>query len=138
METAAEEISIKNEIKTMNKNLIFLSIAVVTVLIGGYNLLSEPKLGAQNNALENQVMFSVDAKRWQFTPDVIRIKRGQKVKIIINNTDTIHGINLPDFNATGNDSIEFTADKTGEFIFKCNTYCGDGHGAMQGKIIVTE
>ncbi|MEK7658680.1 MAG: cupredoxin domain-containing protein [Patescibacteria group bacterium] len=131
----------------MNKNLIILSIAVVAVLIGGYNLLSGSKLGVKNNTLtaaianqnqQNQVMFSVDAKRWQFTPDVIRVKKGQQVKIIINNTDTIHGINLLDFNAIGDDSIEFTADKTGEFVFRCNNFCGDGHGAMQGKIIVTK
>lgn len=134
----------------MKKNLIILSIAVIVVLIGGYNLLSGSKSGTQNNTLagntaavaglnqQSQVMFSVDAKRWQFTPDIIRVKKGQRVKIIVNNTDTIHGINLPDFNAAGNDSIEFTADKVGEFTFRCNTFCGDGHSAMQGKIIVTD
>lgn len=132
----------------MNKKIIIISIVVVVVLAGGY-FLSGYKLSPQNNAVaenasltnpnpQTQVMFSVDAKRWQFTPDVIRVKKGQKVKIIINNIDTTHGINLPDFNVTGNDSIEFTADKTGEFVFKCNTYCGNGHGAMQGKVVVTE
>lgn len=82
-------------------------------------------------------MLSINAKRFQFTPDIIRVKKGQKVNIIINNIDTTHGMNIPDFNVAGNDSVQFTADKTGEFIFRCNTFCGDGHGAMQGKIIVT-
>lgn len=134
----------------MKKNLIILSAVILAAGVGIYYFSSGYKSNALNSASignatvvanQNQqqlVMFSVDAKRWQFTPDVINVKKGQKVKIIINNTDTTHGINLPDFNVAGNDSIEFTADKTGEFVFKCNTYCGDGHGAMQGKIIVTE
>jgi len=132
----------------MKKDLIILSV-ILAVILGIYYFVSGPKSGSSENASpnnisgtelsqQNQVMFSVDAKRWQFTPDVIRVKKGQKVKIIINNTDTTHGISLPDFNVSGNDSIEFTADKIGEFTFKCNTFCGDGHSAMQGKIIVTE
>jgi len=132
----------------MKKDLIILSV-ILAVILGIYYFVSGPKSGSSENASpnnisgtelsqQNQVMFSVDAKKWQFTPYVIRVKKGQRVKIIINNTDTTHGISLPDFNVSGNDSIEFTADKIGEFTFKCNTFCGDGHSAMQGKIIVTE
>jgi cytochrome c oxidase subunit 2 len=130
----------------MNKNLIALSVIVIAVAGGIYYFtqsnsaknVSADSTAAISSSQQNQVMFSVDAKRWQFTPDVIKVKKGQKVKIIINNIDTRHGINLPDFNVSGNDSIEFTADKVGEFTFKCNTFCGDGHLTMQGKIIVTE
>ncbi len=118
----------------MKKNLIILFLIIVAV-IGIYYFASGVKPVAQN---QNQTMISVDAKRWQFTPDIIRIKKGQIVKIIINNTDTIHGINLPDFNAAGDNSIEFTADKTGEFTFFCKNFCGEGHKNMTGKIIVTE
>ena len=130
----------------MNKKIIILSVIVVVSVAGIYYFtqsnsarnVSVDSATTINSSQQNQIMFSVDAKRWQFTPDVIRVKKGQKVKIIINNADTTHGINLPDFNVAGNDSVEFTADKIGEFTFKCNTFCGDGHSAMQGKIIVTE
>ncbi|MEK7080409.1 MAG: cupredoxin domain-containing protein [Patescibacteria group bacterium] len=133
----------------MNKNLIILSV-IIAAVIGVYYFASGTKPGIQNNTLagntaavdnsiqQNQTMFSIDAKRWQFTPDVISVKKGQKVKIIINNSDTTHGINVPDFNVSGNDSVEFIADKTGEFSFICNTYCGNGHAIMTGKIVVTE
>lgn len=130
----------------MNKKFIILMVIVVVSVVGIYYFtqsnsvknVSTDSAAVINSSQQNQIMISVDAKRWQFTPNIINVKKGQKVKIIINNTDTKHGINLPDFNVAGNDSIEFTADKTGEFIFKCNNYCGDGHGEMQGKIIVTE
>ena len=129
----------------MNKNLLILSTIIILAAGAIYYFQSAKPNGIQGNqataqvsGAQNQIMISVDAKRWQFTPDTINVKKGQKVKIIINNIDTTHGINLPDFNVAGNDSIEFTADKTGEFIFKCNTYCGNGHLAMQGKVVVTE
>ena len=129
----------------MNKKLLILATIIILVVGGVYYFQSAKPNTTQGNqattqisGVQNQIMISVDARRWQFTPDTINVKKGQKVKIIINNIDTTHGINLPDFNVAGNDSIEFTADKIGEFVFKCNTYCGDGHGAMQGNIIVTE
>lgn len=129
----------------MNKNLLILATIIILASGGIYyfqsakpNIVQNSQAVAQVSGAQNQTMISVDAKRWQFTPDIIRVKKGQRVKIIVNNTDTIHGINLPDFNAAGNDSIEFTADKVGEFTFRCNTFCGDGHSAMQGKIIVTD
>ena len=132
----------------MKNNLIILSVIVVAVA-GIYFLSSGPKSGSQNYLSgetvavaslnqQNQVMFSIDAKRWQFTPDIIRVKKGQNVKIIINNIDTVHGINLPEFNAIGDDSIEFLADKTGEFSFFCKNFCGEGHSSMTGKIIITD
>ena len=129
----------------MKKTLLILGIIVIAGAGIVYYSSSGPQLIASKSSAslktastQNQVIFSIDAKRWQFTPDVINVKKGQQVKIIINNTDTIHGINLPDFNVSGNNSIEFLADKTGEFVFKCNTFCGNGHTAMQGKIIITE
>ena len=32
--------------------------------------------------------------------------------------------------------IEFIADKTGTFTFKCNVPCGSGHKTMAGTLIV--
>jgi len=78
----------------------------------------------------------IDAKRFDFNPETITVKEGEKVKLSINNQDTTHGISIPDFGVTGDNGVEFTADKKGEFTFYCNNYCGEGHRGMQGKIIV--
>lgn len=130
----------------MNKNLLILVIIIILAVGGIYYFQSTKPNGIQNSQVttqvsgaQNQIMFNIDAKRWQFAPSVINVKKGQRVKIVINNIDTIHGINLPEFaGAIGNDSIEFTADKTGEFPFFCKNFCGDGHTGMTGKVIVTE
>jgi cytochrome c oxidase subunit II len=80
--------------------------------------------------------FVISAERWEFTPSVITVSEGDTVKLTIDNTDTMHGISVPDFGAIGNEEVEFVADKKGTFTFYCNTYCGSGHSGMTGQIIV--
>lgn len=80
--------------------------------------------------------FTIKAFKFGYTPDTITVNKGDKVKIIITNTDTLHGIRIPDLNIKGNDLIEFTADKTGEFTWYCTNMCGQGHMQMKGKLIV--
>ncbi|PIN87334.1 cytochrome C oxidase subunit II [Candidatus Woesearchaeota archaeon CG10_big_fil_rev_8_21_14_0_10_44_13] len=80
--------------------------------------------------------YDVDAFRFSYTPDEIRVKQGDDVRININNVDTPHGIMIPDFNAEGENTVEFTADKKGEFAWYCLIPCGSGHMQMRGKIIV--
>lgn len=80
--------------------------------------------------------IAVEARRFSFSPAVIRVKEGEKVKLTITNTDTTHGIFLPDFNVRGRDTLEFTASKKGTYTFYCANYCGSGHSGMQGTLIV--
>ena len=57
-------------------------------------------------------------------------------RIKIENTDVLHGIRIPDLKIRGDDIIEFTADKTGEFDWYCTNMCGEEHMQMKGKLIV--
>jgi len=78
----------------------------------------------------------VKAFKFGYSPDVIEVNKGDKVKIIVENTDALHGMRIPDLGIKGNEVLEFTADKQGEFIWSCNNMCGEGHREMQGKLIV--
>lgn len=89
-----------------------------------------------NTISSNVKEFTIQAFRFGYTPDTITVNKGDKVKIIIDNVDAAHGINLPDFNVQSVDSIEFTADKSGEFYWNCLVPCGPGHREMTGKLIV--
>ena len=83
-------------------------------------------------------VITIKAQRFQYTPGIIRVKKGEHVKIIIDNTDTTHGIVIPDLGISGIDYVEFTADKSGTFEFRCPTPCGKGHLGMKGTLIVDE
>jgi len=86
--------------------------------------------------VDNIKEFNIEAFRFGYSPDIIRIKQGDNVRIIVDNTDGLHGLRIAEFGVAGMDSVEFIADKKGEFIWYCNNYCGESHTAMRGKLIV--
>ena len=82
------------------------------------------------------------AKNWYFEPAEVRVKHGEKIVLKIKSVDVDHGFALPDFDVSVKlkpgfeETVEFTADKKGEFTFFCNVLCGQGHRDMKGKLIV--
>ena len=86
--------------------------------------------------------FTMTAKQFEFNPSVITVNKGDRVKVTITSADVTHGFVLPDFGINEKlepnkpITIEFTADKTGTFPFRCNVPCGSGHTGMKGTIVV--
>jgi heme/copper-type cytochrome/quinol oxidase subunit 2 len=84
---------------------------------------------------------SIIAKRFEFFPNPLVVKKGP-VRIYTIGVDTTHGFNLPAFKVNKAikqgeiTMIEFNANKTGEFNFRCSVFCGLGHPGMKGKLIV--
>ena len=90
----------------------------------------------QNEQLPREI--NVKAFKFGYEPNIIKVTKGEKIKINIDNADVPHGIRIPDLKLSGNDVLEFTADQVGEFTWYCANMCGEGHGAMQGKLIVED
>jgi len=88
--------------------------------------------------------IKVTAKKYEFEPNPIVVKKGEHVKLVVTATDRDHGIEIEEFHVDQRLSkgqpatIEFTPDKAGTFPFKCSVVCGFGHGKMKGKIVVEE
>ena len=88
--------------------------------------------------------FTMTAKNDGFDPAVIAVKKGEKVRLLITAADCDHEFKLDAFDINqvlkkgSTETIEFTADKSGTFEFKCSVYCGHGHGKMKGKLVVEE
>jgi len=81
--------------------------------------------------------INVIARRFEFSPSVIRVKQGEKVRINITNVDTLHNIYIPDLNEFSNsDTFILDTSQKGEFAFFCAVYCGFAHAEMNGKIII--
>lgn len=140
----------------MNKqNIILLSVILLVVIVFiGLFLLNKgdnfPLLGSlSSTGTEGRVNnkepvkepvkeLVIQAFQFGYNPDRIVVKKGERIKLTINNTDTLHGIRIPELGISGNDFVEFVGDKNGEFIWYCNNFCGDGHRQMQGTLIVEE
>lgn len=123
----------------MEKNKLLLGVLVMAVTVavvsGGFKLLESPTGDAvsEDSSVKE---FDVKAFRFGYSPDTITVNKGDKVRINIENTDTLHGIRIPDLGVSGNEVLEFTAGNTGEFTWYCNVMCGPGHMSMKGRVIV--
>ena len=88
--------------------------------------------------------IQMTAKKYEFNPNLITVKKGERVKLIITALDRDHGFKLEAFGINQKlkkgdaTTIEFTADKVGTFPFQCSEFCGFGHGRMKGKLVVEE
>lgn len=95
-------------------------------------------------AQTSPVEIKIEARRFEFTPETITVRKGVPVKLLVTSTDVAHGFALEEFNINENvearttKAIEFTPDKTGRFRFTCSVYCGDHHNEMEGQLVVTE
>jgi cytochrome c oxidase subunit 2 len=87
---------------------------------------------------------SIVAMKFNFTPDTVKTKVGQPLTFVLTSLDRIHGFKLPDF-GTRTDIVPdqetrltITPQKTGQFAFFCDIFCGDGHEDMGGTLIVED
>ena len=74
----------------------------------------------------------------------LHLKINQPVKIELRSYDVLHNFYVPQFRAKM-DTLPgiityywFTPTKTGDFEILCAEYCGTGHYAMRGKVIVDD
>jgi cytochrome c oxidase subunit II len=104
-------------------------------------------------------VIEVSAKKYEFTPGEIHVKKGTRVEIKVHSVDETHGIKLdlypegskdksspglvfdkPEDNGKvekGVDQIlDFAAQQPGTYEFKCAKVCGIHHGSMKGTLIV--
>ena len=86
--------------------------------------------------------FTVSGKPFSFTPNQIRVKKGDTVKIVFANDGGFHDWVLDEFNArtaqiqSGQTAeVQFVADRTGTFEYYCSV--GDHRAlGMVGQLIV--
>jgi cytochrome c oxidase subunit 2 len=114
---------------------------MLLVLIMATGLLIVPAARAQNAATQRIV---VTAKRFSFDPGEITLKKGQPVVLVLKSEDVAHGLRFRELNvqikvkAGGTEEVQFTPDKTGDFVGHCSVFCGSGHGSMVLKLHVVE
>lgn len=87
-------------------------------------------------------VIKVTAKRFDFTPSVIKLKKGVPVVLELTSLDLTMGFNAPDFGVRADvlpgaiSRVRIVPDKVGEFTFYCDIFCGSGHESMSGSIVV--
>jgi cytochrome c oxidase subunit 2 len=86
----------------------------------------------------------VTLRKYEFTPRLLRVRKGEQVKLVMAAADHDHGFKLDDFNINQKIPngttvvVQFTANKAGTFQFRCSSVCGLGHRNMKGILVVEE
>ncbi len=127
---------------TMIKN----KIVAATLLAAGFGIALAAVAPKSNLARAdvNPKVIEITAKKFEFTPSEITLKRGQPVILRVTSVDRVHGfMSKPlkfdtDIVVGKNTDVAVTPDTTGDFTVICDHYCGTGHGGMKMKISVVQ
>jgi heme/copper-type cytochrome/quinol oxidase subunit 2 len=103
--------------------------------------------------------IKMTARQYAYDPPVLKVNKGDTVRLRITSLDVIHGLYLeafdldvliipdspylelshpsrPDEPAEKVEEVVFIADKTGKFRYRCSHTCGTMHPFMQGELVV--
>jgi cytochrome c oxidase subunit 2 len=117
---------------------------IAGALLVSATIISGLGLYGRANALPAEREIHITAKKFDFTPSTITLKKGEPVVLVLSSQDRKHGFNLrtfgirADVNPGATTTIRFTPNKAGKFTFSCDIFCGEGHEDMTGTIVVTE
>ena len=99
-------------------------------------------VSAQSGPSNSVREFTVKAQKFEFLPSVIKVKRGDHVRLTVTALDAEHGFKLDKFHIERkvpkgeSVTVDFTADQAGDFSFQCSHFCGMGHKKMKGRLTV--
>jgi cytochrome c oxidase subunit 2 len=115
------------------------------ILVALCMLLVSAGLAAEADQAGTGQVIKITAKKFEYSPNEIRIKTGVPVVFEFTSLDRIHGFTVPDLGGVrltiepGKvNRITILAPKAGTYEFHCDLFCGDGHEGMIGKIIAED
>ncbi|MBS1253298.1 MAG: cytochrome c oxidase subunit 2 [Anaerolineales bacterium] len=86
--------------------------------------------------------ITVEGRMFDFSPNVIRVNKGDHVVIDFAAMDVVHGLYVDGYGIETEAEpgvptrVEFVADKAGKFRYRCSVSCGAMHPFMIGELIV--
>lgn len=88
--------------------------------------------------------YTLQARAFEYTPSVIRVQQGDRVRLSLTATDVAHGLILDYYEVELTAQprqekpsvVEFVADRPGRYRFRCTQVCGPLHPFMVGELIV--
>lgn len=146
---------------TLKISLRALSILMIAGFMAGTSFSSGKRATRQQTPDQNVQVIDMTAKKYEFTPGTVHVKKGTKVQLRITSTDHTHGFKINVYPDGGNTkaapgleftspqdcwqlpkgqtvTVEFVAKTAGSYPFKCCKFCGFGHGGMHGQLVVDE
>ncbi|MFN2447311.1 MAG: cupredoxin domain-containing protein [Vicinamibacterales bacterium] len=87
-------------------------------------------------------VIEIAASRFTFEPSRIEVTEGERVRLVVQSVDSVHGIAIKKFRVNKvvgrkeTISVDFVAAAAGTYEILCSEYCGEGHEGMTGTLVV--
>ena len=113
-----------------------LTLVLLVVVVAG--------IGLHAAAQPADEVIKISVKKFDYTPNEIRLKKGVPVVLEFDNDSVIMGFSAPDLGVRTDivpgkvTRLRIVPGKTGTFPFFCDIFCGTGHEDMTGTITVRE
>ncbi len=110
--------------------------AVLAAACQGRSAPGNPPAGSSERVVR------ITAKRFEYSPSEIVLKKGEPVVLELVSLDRKHGFDAPDLGLRTDVlpdqpvRLRFVPEKEGRFEFHCDVFCGSGHEDMSGTIVV--
>ena len=100
------------------------------------------RIGTPTELPDGTIEVQVAAIMFAYVPNEIRVPPGRRIRFRMTSADVTHGFMIAGTNA--NTMVvpgyisQFTTvfDKPGDYLLVCHEFCGNGHHAMHGRVIV--
>ena len=121
----------------MRKELAWACVAAFVGLAIAFYALAQP-------ATPEEPVVRIVAKRFNYIPGAVTIKKGVPVVFELTSEDVLMGFTVPDLDLRAEivpgkaTRVRVVPQKTGTFVFLCDIFCGVGHEEMNGKVTVVE
>ena len=128
------------------KTTIFKNKIVNVMLLAGVCGIALATVAPKGNLAraDNPKVIEITAKKFEFTPSEITLKKGEPVILRLSSSDRVHGfMSKPlkidtDIPSDATKDVAVTPDAAGNYTVICDHYCGTGHGNMKMKVTVVE
>lgn len=121
------------------------SVAVLLTSIVAFGMAADwNRLATASAPAGGEQVIHVTAKRFEYSPSEITLKRGVPVVIEITSLDRDHGFKVPelglraDIKSGQTTRVRLVPERAGRFVFRCDVFCGSGHEDMAGDLVVVD
>jgi cytochrome c oxidase subunit II len=98
---------------------------------------------ALSGAQTKERVIKIVAKKFEFVPETIRVKKGETVVLHFTAPEVPMGAFFTEMNQRVDimpgkvAKLRITPTQTGSFTYLCDVFCGNGHEEMSGTLVVT-
>jgi cytochrome c oxidase subunit II len=112
------------------------------IVLASFLVLAVAALVPHRTRAQEPRVINITAKRFEFSPNQVTLKKGEPVKLLLTSNDVTHGfflkpLKIDEVIVPGRTTeISLTPQTAGTYLLICDHFCGVNHAAMNMKIVV--